>query len=277
MKRFFFLMIVVLLVGCNQEEEVQDNETEKVAETDDTVEIDNPSGENTIPVEQQVLDRLNSFLLLAQIGDVKPNLTTDGDYFVLLNLVRSFPEEAPIISQSEIFHGYYDNYKMNDLQELLLKYHGFTIDFKKYATSKFEEDEKIIVQGDEVFLLSSEESTIIGNQTPIIKSLEQMEEGVYSVHFQYYAFSMKEYEEATGKEWDPAYSQFPIDKWPEEFQPYVQEYPIHYFAIFIENEYGLALTYLSQKVLEHNVEDEVLEGTNIFDEVEEVDELEELK
>lgn len=270
-------MIVVLLAGCNQEVKIEDEDVEEVVETEDVVEIDNLSSEKTIPVEQQVLNRLNSFLLLPQIGDVKPNLTPDEEYLVLLNLVRSFPEEAVNISHSEIFHGYYDNYKMNDLQELLLKYHGFSIDFKKYANSKFDEDEKIVVQKDDVFLLSTKESTTIGNQTPIIKSLEQMEEGVYSVHFQYYTFSMKEYEEATGKKWDPAYSQFPIEKWPEEYQPYVQENPMHYFAIFIENEYGLALTYLSQKELDHNVGEEQLEGANIIDEVVEVDELEDVK
>src|SRR5690554_3407100 len=98
-------MIVVLLAGCNQEVKIEDEDVEEVVETEDVVEIDNLSSEKTIPVEQQVLNRLNSFLLLPQIGDVKPNLTPDEEYLVLLNLVRSFPEEAVNISRSEIFHG----------------------------------------------------------------------------------------------------------------------------------------------------------------------------
>lgn len=277
MKHIFFLMIVCLLVGCNEQSNIQENETKEVVETGDPVENDSSLTENTIPVEQQVLGRLNSFLLLSQVGDVKPNSTAEEDYLVLLNLVRSFPEEARVITQNEIFHGYYDSYIMSDLQETLLKYHGFTMDFKKYENAKFGENEKIIVQGENVFLLSPEESPTFGNQTPIIKSLEQMEEGVYSVHFQYYTFLMNEYEETAGKEWDPAYSQFPIEKWPAEFQPYVKENPTHYFAIFIENEHGLALTYLSKKVNDENIEIEELEETNVFDEIEEVEELEELK
>lgn len=201
-------------------------------------------------IKRQVAERLNSFQFIHLAGEVKKKQSVQSDFNTILNLTRSFPEEVSAISQGKVYNSFYEWYSPETLNKAMLKYHGFEIDFKKYVYDKTKENQNIIFDQGYVYILSADYPGLLGYQTPVVHSIEAVTENGYGVEFQYKLFETYNYEEETGKVWDVSYTNIPMEKWPDEMKAYVKLERTTYYALFVENEFGLALAYLGKEPLE---------------------------
>lgn len=199
--------------------------------------------------KQQVLDRLHSLPFVHSVGDIQKDESVESDFNILVSLTRSFPEEVPMIAQGKKYNSFYETYSVDAMNEAMLKYHGFEINFEKYLYDKKRENQNIIYDEDYVYLVSADYPGTLGYETPILYSIEPVADNGYAAEFRYLLFDSYKYEEETGKVWDSSYTDMPMEEWPDDMKAYMKLEPTKYYALFVENEFGLALAYLGKEPL----------------------------